>query len=218
MHGLERNGTLAVGSHCGDDNLRKSGFFLLFLGLLLLMASAAQAQTQVDVAIGASGVKGTSANNAGTNFFPQDVGGGLFPSVSADFIFFKHFGVEGEVTGKPKRSLSQGFQPYRTVFYDVGAIYSPPLGKHAALELTAGAGQEFGRFYAPTLPCTFVTCTVFTDTDHVLWDLGAAIRIPAWHKIFIRPEVKAYFIPNNFEFSGDHAVRLGASIGYTFGK
>lgn len=188
--------------------------------MLLLMMNVAQAQTQFDLAAGVSGVKGTTANNAGTNFFPQDVGGGPFPSASIDFLFFKHFGVQAEVTGKVKRNLSQGFQPYRAIFYDGGVVYSPPLGKHAALEVTTGVGSEVARFYAPAagVQCPFVSCTTFPNDTHLLWELGASVRVPAWHKIFVRPLVKAYFIHNNFDFSSDHAIRLGAEIGYTFGK
>jgi hypothetical protein len=37
------------------------------------------------------------------------------------------------------------------------------------------------------------------------------------HHLFIRPEARFYVIRNNFEFSGNHATRLGVSIGYSSG-
>lgn len=199
--------------------MRKPVFILFFLGTLLLMASVAQAQTQLDLAFGVSGVKGTSANNpADANFFPQDVGGGVFPNFSGDFLFRHHFGIDGEVSWRATRNLSQGFLPFRPIFYDFGAIYAPPLGKRAALEVNTGIGGESIRFYTGTLTCSFFSCTDFTSSNHFLWELGGGLRLYAWHNVFIRPEVRFYLIHNNFDFSSNHATRAGASIGYSFGR
>lgn len=198
--------------------MRKPAFILLFLGALLFLASVAQAQTQLDLGFGVSGIKGTSANNAGTNFFPQDVGGGVFPTFSGDFLLFKHFGIEGEVSWRATRNLSQGFLPFRPIFYDFGAIYAPPLGKHAALELTTGLGGESIRFYQGFLTCNFFSCTDFTSSNHLLWELGGGLRLYTWHNVFVRPEARFYLVRNNFEFSSNHATRLGVSIGYSFGR
>jgi hypothetical protein len=201
--------------------LRKSALFLFsfFLALLLLMTSAAQAQTQTDLAVGASTVIGTKANNAGTEFFPQNAGGGIFPTASADFLFFKHLGIEGEIASRAERTLSQGFIPYRTTFYNFGAMYSPPLGKHAALEFSAGAGEELAHFYAPNLlRCPFFTCTDFTNTSHLLLAFGGGVRGYVWRQLFVRADVRFYHIDNNIEFSSNHATRVGVSIGYSFGR
>jgi len=199
--------------------LRKSAFlFSFFLGTLLLMTSAAQAQTQTDLAVGASTVIGTKAENAGTTFFPQNAGGGLFPTASADFLFFKHFGIEGEIAGRAERTISQGFLPYRTTFYNFGALYSPPLGKHAALEVNAGAGEEVARFYQPTLLCPFFTCTDFTNTSHLLLAFGGGVRAYVWRQFFVKPDFRFYHIQNNIEFSSNHATRIGISVGYSFGR
>lgn len=198
--------------------MRKPAFILFFLGTLLLMAGAAQAQTQLDLGFGVSGVKGTSANNAGINFFPQDVGGGVFPTFNGDFLLWKHFGIGGEVSFRATRNLSQGFLPYRPIFYDFGGVYAPPLGKHAALELTTGIGGESVRFYTGTLTCNFFSCTDFTSNNHLLWELGGGVKLYTWRNVFVRPEARFYLIRNNFEFSGNHATRLGATIGYSFGR
>jgi len=198
--------------------LRKPVLIVFFLSVLCLMASTAQAQAQFDAAFGVSGIKGTSAANAGTNFFPQDVGGGVFPTFSGDFLLFKHFGIGGEVSWRATRNLSQGFLPFRPIFYDFGAVYAPPLGKHAALELTGGLGGESVRFYQGVLTCNFFSCSDFTSTNHLLGELGGGVRLYAWHNVFIRPEARFYFVRNNNEFSSAHAIRLGASIGYSFGR
>jgi hypothetical protein len=199
--------------------LRKSALlFSFFLGSLLLMTSVAQAQTQADFGIGVSTVIGTKAQNAGTTFFPQNAGGGLFGTANADFIFFKHFGIEGEIAGRAERTISQGFLPYRTTFYNFGVLYSPPLGKHGALEVSAGAGEEVARFYQPTLLCPFFTCTNFTNTNHLLLAFGAGARFYVWRQFFVKPDVRFYAIQNNIEFSSNHATRIGVSVGYSFGR
>jgi len=82
--------------------LRKAALIVFFLGMLLLLASAAQAQAQFDAAFGVSGLKGTSAVDASGNFFPQDVGGGVFPTFSGDFLLFKHVGLGGRFPGEQR--------------------------------------------------------------------------------------------------------------------
>lgn len=198
--------------------MKKPVFIIFFLGVLLLLASAAQAQVQFDAAFGISGFKGTSFADASGNFFPQDVAGGTFPTFSGDFLLFKRLGVQGEVSWRATRNLSQGFQQFRPIFYDFGAVYSPPLGKHAAAEFTTGLGGESIRFYQPFLTCNFFSCTDFTSSNHLLWELGAGLRLYTWHNVFIRPEARFYLIRHNLEFSSNHATRIGASIGYSFGR
>ncbi len=45
---------------------------------------------------------------------------------------------------------------------------------------------------------------------------GGGIKLYAMHNFFIRPEARFYFINNNTDFSSNHALRYGLSIGYTF--
>ena len=190
--------------------------FIALVGLFCMTGRAVHAQ-QFDVAFGLSGVHSTSAVDASGNFFPQDVGGGVFPSFSGDFLLFKHFGVGGEVSWRATRNLSIGFAPFRPIFYDVNAVYAPPLGKHAALEFVAGFGGESIRFYQNFVTCGAFSCSNFVSSNHLLGDVGAGLKLYVYHDIFIRPEARVYFIRNNFEFSDNHAERLGVSLGYTFG-
>lgn len=198
--------------------MKKTLFITLFVGALLLLAGAAQAQTQVDLGFSMSGVKGTSFTNAGSNYFPQDVGGGAFPGFNGDFLFHKNLGIEGEVAWRATQNLSQGLAPFRPIFYDFGGIWAPPLGKHAAAEVTTGIGGESVRFYTGTINCSFVSCTDYVSTNHFLWDVGGGVKLYAWRNLFIRPEVRFYLIHNNFEFSSNHATRIGATLGYSFGR
>ena len=188
---------------------------IIFLSVLFLFSTTVYAQ-QLDAAFGVGTVTAPSAFDASGEFFPQSVGGGVFPSFSGDFLFLHHFGVGGEVAWRATRNLSQGFLPFRPIFYDFNAVFAPPLGKKAAAELQAGIGGESVRFYQGFTTCNFFSCTDFVSTNHFLGHVGGGIKLYAFHNFFIRPEAHFYFIHNNVEFSGNHATRLGVSIGYTF--
>ena len=188
---------------------------ITFLSLFFLFSTSVHAQ-QADIAFGLGTVTASSAFDATGDFFPQSVGGGVFPSFSGDVLFLHHFGVGGNVAWRATRNLSQGFLPFRPIFYDINAVFAPPLGKRAAAELQAGIGGESVRFYQGFTTCNFFSCTDFVSTNHFLGHVGGGIKLYAFHNFFIRPEAHFYFIHNNFEFSGNHATRLGVSIGYTF--
>lgn len=189
---------------------------LAFLSVFFVLGRTAHAQ-QLDAAFGVSAVTAPSASDVSpnSNFFPQSVGGGAFPGFSGDFLFARHFGVGGEVYWRATRNLSQGFLPFRPIFYAFNAVYAPPIGKRAAAELVGGIGGESVRFYSGTFTCNFFSCTNFTSTNHLLGDVGGGLKLYVFHHVFIRPEARYYFIHDNFEFSGNHATRFGASIGYT---
>jgi len=188
---------------------------IAFLSVFLLLGSTVHAQ-QLDAAFGLGTVTAPSASDATGDFFPQSVGGGVFPSFSGDVLFLHHFGVGANVSWRATRNLSQGFLPFRPIFYDFNAVFAPPLGKRAAAQLEGGIGGESVRFYQGFVTCSFFSCTDFVSTNHFLGHVGGGIKLYAFHNFFIRPEVHFYFIHNNVEFSGNHATRLGASIGYTF--
>ena len=188
---------------------------ITFLSLFFLFCATVQAQ-QVDIAFGVGTVTAPSAFDATGDFFPQSVGGGVFPSFSGDVLFLHHLGVGGNVSWRATRNLSQGFLPCRPIFYDFNAVFAPPLGKHAEAQLEGGIGGESVRFYQGFVTCSFFSCTDFVSTNHFLGHVGGGIKLYAYHNFFIRPEAHFYFIHNNVEFSGNHATRLGASIGYTF--
>jgi len=192
------------------------------LALVLLACSffvqerLAQAQ-QFDADFGLGTVSSTSASNASGDHTPQSLGGGIYPAFSGDFLIRHYFGVEGEIAWRAGQADYLGVQPYRPLFYDFNAIWVPPLGKHAAAELLAGIGAESVRFYNPFFQCSVFGCTNYTSTTHFLGDLGGGVRLYAHGHFFVRPEFRVYLIHNNVEFSSGHAVRYGASIGYTFG-
>lgn len=148
----------------------------------------------------------------------QTLGGGAYLGFSADFLFWHHLGAEGEVGWRASQGIYFGDRPYRPIFYDFNAMYAPPLGKHAQLELLGGIGALSTRFYTPVYSCSYYNCTNYFSSNHFLGDVGVGIRLYPYKGFFVRPEFRQYFIHNNFEFSSAYASRAGVSIGYSFGR
>jgi hypothetical protein len=181
----------------------------------LAVTNHAQAQ-QFDMALGFGTVNGTPASAAGSGYVPQTISGGGYPSFSADFLFFKkYFGVGGEVAWRANQNVNIYFQPYRPILYDFNAVWAPPLGKRAQVELAGGIGGEDIRFYQQFFTCNFVGCTNYSTSQHFLTHVGAGLRMYVFRSVFLRPEANFYWVNNNFEFAGPRVARYGVSIGYS---
>jgi len=189
--------------------------------LFFAVSGAAHAQ-QFDLAFGVGTVFGQAPSNAFNNpdHTPQSIGGGAYPSFSGDFLFWKkYFGIGGNVAWRGSQNVDIFFNPYRPIFYDFNAVYGPPLGKRAQVELEGGIGAESVRFYTPFITCSnnpFAGgCTNFQSSNHFLLHTGAGLRFYVTPSVFIRPEAHFYFVHNNLEFSGPRVSRVGVSIGYS---
>jgi hypothetical protein len=193
-----------------ESHLKNLFLLVAVFCLTLLPASSAHAQ-QFDMSAGLSGVTAP-----GTNANGQTVGGGAFPTVGLDFLFFHNVGVGFNAALRAKENLFEGVQPFRPFFYDVDAVYAPPLGKRAQAVLSAGIGAESIHFYTPNVTCSFISCTNVVTSNHFLGQVGAGLRFYATPRIFIMPEAHLYLVHNNVEFSGSRATRFGVSIGYSF--
>jgi Outer membrane protein beta-barrel domain len=209
---------MAVTGHIQSAFGRFSMKTLCVVALLACIVLPAAAQ-QFDAAFGLGGVSSTSAANASGNYFPQSIGGGVFPGFSADYLFHRRMGIEGEIFWRAGQNLYAGYQPFRPIFWDFNGIWAPTVSSRFSPELLAGIGSSTVRFYQPYLVCSaFVGCTNYTSESHFMGDLGGGLRLYATHNIFVRPEARLYLIHNNFLFSSGHATRYGVSIGYSFGE
>jgi opacity protein-like surface antigen len=197
-----------------EDSLKKA----CLLACLFFFVSAAFAQSG-DIAFGVSGLTSPSPSsfdiNSG-NFFAPTMGGGTYLNVTGDFLLRHNLGVEGEIAWRAHQNLYQGYQPYRPLFYDFGAVWAPRFGRVGA-ELSAGIGAESLRFYNNFYTCSFAGCTNYTSSNHFMGAFGGGLKFYVTHNIFVRPEARLYLIHDNFEFAGSHAIRAGVSIGYSFG-
>jgi hypothetical protein len=187
--------------------------------LFTVPAFAQSEQSQFDIGFGVGTVIAPSSASASGNYSPQTIGGGTYLSFSGDFLFWRHFGAQGEVAWRASETLYGGYQPFRPIFYDFNAIYAPPLGKHVQLELLGGIGGLSTRFYTQTYTCNYFTyyCTNYVSSNHFMGDVGAGVRVYLTHGVFVRPEFREYFIHNNVEFSSNHATRAGGTLGYSWG-
>jgi hypothetical protein len=178
---------------------------------------------QIDFAVGAGTLLSAKYTSSSQGYLPATEKGGNYPSVSADVLLKKHFGLSGEFAFRARQGLYNGYQGFRPVLYDVNALYAPRLGEKTTADLMAGIGGERAIFYNRFATCgstyvsTYVSgCTVYISSNHFLGHIGAGVRYYFWHNFFVRPEAHLYFIHHNFEFNSNYVGRLGVSLGYTF--
>jgi len=190
--------------------LKKFILLTAFCGLFLLALPPANAQ-EADVGIGFGTITTPNTSSGSTT---QQMGGGLYPSISANFILKHRLGFGGEVAWRARQNLYFGVQPFRPILYDFNAVWAPNLGKNLTLEAMGGIGGESLRFYTGTLNCNFVTCTDYVSSNHFMTHVGAGLRYRVWHNFFIRPEAHYYFINNNNEFNSNSAARFAITLGY----
>jgi hypothetical protein len=199
--------------------LRKFAFIATLFAFSLL-ANLASAQ-QGDVALGFGALMSPEASSCnsslGTGLCPEK--GGVYPSINADIIFHRRIGFGYEVAWRGGQGNYGGTGlPYRPIVNDFNAVFQPRLNKKLGLDLSAGIGLQSTRFYSSTYSCSYVSCTNFTSSHHFLTDFGGGLRYYFWHHVFIRPEVRYYWINNNTaDFSSNNTVRVGGSLGYTIG-
>ena len=193
--------------------------FVATLFAFSFLAHLASAQ-QADVALGFGTVMspGAPACNNLTLVCPEK--GGIYPTLGVDVIFHRRFGFGYDVAwrgGQGVNTLSG--QSYRPIINDFNAVFQPRLGKKAGLDLLGGIGFQDTRYYGyqPTYSC-YALGACFTSSFHLAADVGGGIRYYFWHHVFIRPEVRYYWIHNNTnDFTGNNIFRVGASLGYTLG-
>ena len=182
----------------------------------VLLVSFAQAQ-QFDVAAGGSTTWTTEPTTASQTFLPPALKGGLYPSLSLQYLLPNHFGINAEGAVRYNEALYNNYQFFRPVFYDVNGVYTRKLTAKARGDLMAGVGGETLIFYE-NIQCGNPTgCGSYTNSTHFVLHFAADVRYYAWRKLFVRPEFHYSYIPDNFQFHSNHVFRYGASIGYSFG-
>jgi hypothetical protein len=192
-----------------------------FIVAFLAFASFAHAQ-QIDVAVGAGTLLSTKNTSASLAYLPAAEKGGTYPSFSADVIFKNRFGFSAELTTRARYGLYNGYQQFRPILYDFNGLYAPRVGKRTGVDLMAGMGGQsvlfYGQVYNQYGNCNYAgTCVNRVNSNHLLVHLGGGIRYSVWRNFFVRPEAHFYRILNNTDFHSGNVLRVGASLGYTFG-
>jgi len=186
------------------------------IGWICAVVAPVRAQ-QIDVAFGGGSLYSSGSSfNAGT-FLPGE-GGGAFIGFNGDVLIRGNLGVQAEVNWKASQGLYGGQVPYRPLYYDFNVIYACRFTRYVGAEALAGIGAESIRFYQNGYSCDFYgNCINYVTSTHFMGDFGGGIRFYPYGNFFVRPEMRLYLVNNNLEFSSNHPVRYGVSIGYTFG-
>jgi len=192
-----------------------------FAGVALAAFSNVAHAQKVDLAFGVSTVTApgptTVTSPSGTSTLPS-LTGGTYPGFSGDVLFWHNLGIGGEIYWKANQRDYNGDPtlPFRPLFLDVNAVYSPKLASHTYLELVGGIGAIDTRIYCQG--CGNGYNTNYSSDKHFMGDFGAGIKFYPKGGFFIRPEAKLYLVNNNLNFSSARVARYGLSIGYTFGR
>jgi len=186
----------------------------------LFFAQFASAQ-QVDVFLGGGTITSSGSCNDASGLCPEK--GGLYINLGGDGVFYKQIGVNVETAWRATQGTNADFASqdanYRPILTDFNLLYQPRLGKRLGADLMAGIGSADTRTYEQGVSCS----GCFDSSDHFMEHLAGGIRFYVWKHAFVRPEVHYYHIQNNNNvinngyFNSNNVVRVGASIGYTFG-
>ena len=190
---------------------------LTFASSVLSLATGALAQ-QLDLAVGGSTVISSKPTISSQAYLPPGLRGGVYPSASFQYIFKGPFGFNAELVARDKKGLYNGYQFFRPVLYDVNAAYTRQIKEKIGADLMAGVGGDTLLFYTQYANCSVGNCPNLVNSTHFMIHGGFDVRYYFWHNFFARPEVHYYRILNNYQFHSGNLLRLGASIGYSFGR
>jgi len=188
---------------------------------LFILAGISAAQIQeVDIAVGGGTTFSARPTSASEAFQPPAQRGGLYPSVSAQVTRGDNFGLNAEFDFRYKEATYNGFQRYRPTQYDVNLVYAPDVNKKTKVDIMAGVGGQTTIFYNTFNSCNANAgaCTVHFNSTHFALHVGFDVRRYIWRNYFIRPEVHYFRIIDNSEFHSDNLIRVGATIGYSWGR
>jgi len=184
--------------------------------LLFLMAAPVYAQ-QVDAAFAGGTIVSPAVSFNSLGIVPSERGG-TYVGFNGDVLIKGHLGVQGEVNWRASQGIYGGEFPFRPLFWDFNGIYARRFSPRIGAEVLAGIGGTSIRFYQGSYNCDYYgNCTNYVSSNHFMADVGGGLRLYVFHNFFVRPEARLYMIHNNVEFSSGFPVRVGASIGYTFG-
>jgi hypothetical protein len=196
--------------------LRKLGL-LGFGCAVVALASFARAQ-EIDIMAGGGTLFSSKSTSSSGAYIPPPEKGGVYPSVGATAIFNNHFGLNAEVAYRYHEAFYNGYQRFRPVLLDVNGVFAPRVGPKTSVDFMTGFGLENLSFYNQFGNC-YGVCPTFISDHHFLLHAGAGVRYYFWRQFFVRPEAHYYYIVGiTDQFNSANVLRLGASVGYSFGR
>jgi hypothetical protein len=178
---------------------------------------------QVDVFLGGGTLIGGSYSSTTDN--PPEKGG-LYLNLGGDLVLHRRVGFNVETAWRATQGpyVAGSGLNYRPILTDFNLLYQPKLGSKMGLDLLAGIGAGDTRLYQQGIAgLSNGFYQNYVSADHFMEHLGVGLRYYVWQHAFVRPEFHYYHIQdnsnpvNNGFFSSNNVVRVGASVGYTFG-
>jgi hypothetical protein len=185
---------------------------------VLLFATVAFSQEKIDIAVGGGTLFSTTTNGPSLAYLPLPERSGTYPSVSVNGLLKKHYGLNVEAAWRDKKADYYGYESYRPIFADVNGLYQLHVRKKTGVDFLAGIGFASNRFYLPEMiSCGSPSGPCYTSATHFTEHLGFEVHYYFFRHFFVRPEAHYYHVQDNQGFNSDNVLRVGASLGYTFG-
>ena len=185
---------------------------------VLLIATLAHSQEKIDVAVGGGTLFSTAIQGPSLAYVPLQEKGGTYPAISFNYVVKKHYGLNVEGSWRDKKATYYGYESYRPIFLDANGLYQIHVRRKTGIDLLAGVGFDSTRFYLPLMTtCSSPSGTCYTSSTHFMEHLGFEVHYYFWRHFFVRPEAHYYHVQNNQGFNSDNVLRVGASVGLTFG-
>lgn len=189
---------------------------------LCLSAALAHAQ-QIDIAVSGSSLFSEATPSDLAGFRPPLEKGGVYAGLNGDYVGFgkKHrLGVNVETAWRYHLALYPfNGETYRPIFTDANALFQPHIHGRFGLDIMAGVGLASNRFTLPQATTCSVSsgCVNYTSSNHLMEHIGGGVRCRFFRNFFVRGEVHYYHVDNNLGFQSNNVLRLGASVGHTWG-
>jgi Outer membrane protein beta-barrel domain len=226
--------------------------YLPIFVLPLACLPLAHAQAGVDVGLGFGAAQASAAKTGldpntllgctlGSN--PTGAGCASTPALNAfmmgfsgDLMFWKHFGINAEVSFQPAKQNFVTLQPQvasigqpsivlqqRTTLYDFNGVYQPVKTEKVALKLYGGVGGANIKFYESSTSTTALTGTqnasqFFGSSNHFQVHGGAAVQIYIKGHLFVRPQFDIHYVNNLTQFGRNYITQEMVWLGYTLGS
>jgi hypothetical protein len=187
--------------------------------VLFVLANFMHAQ-QTDLAATGNTVWSPENKTAAEGFLPPALKGGLYPGATFQHLWNDHEGFNVEGLFRYHADLYNGYQKFRPMMFDANYVYTWKLPRKIILDTMGGIGIDSLIFYNQFYGCGNGSggCTTHLNSTHFLLDAGFGLRRYFFRNYFVRAEAHYNYIPDNYEFHSDSLFRIGASVGYTWGR
>jgi hypothetical protein len=194
----------------------------LKMAAALLLAASGHAQ-EVAAYVGFGGAHAPSTGEqietyGDGNLYKTSNLDGFFVRPGFSVFLTKHFGVGAEIAWRGPKGDYAGI-PFRSIFYNVDAIYRPSKlsTKRLLPELRGGLGGARTRF-TPNDDLSCAQVDACPAANHFQQHFGAAVRWYWTTQVFIRPAFDLNHVNHFDEFGSNWVPQYSLGLGYSIGR